>query len=320
MSDYMNSVLLVGCGYMGQEYCKVLRALQTGICAVGRGVSSAESFCKSTGIEPHTGGLTHFAREREELPDRAIIAVDVEELFETVKLLLNRGVKTILVEKPGAVTYEQIQELDLLTEKCEANVFVAYNRRFYASVRRAQELITEDGGVSSFRFEFTEWGHKHLEVNKSRSKRNTVFLGNSTHVLDLAFYLGGVPENMTCYTAGDCSWCDKPSRYSGAGITKTGACFSYFADWDSAGRWSVEILTPKRKLILCPLEELRSQLCGTVAVEKLEIDDELDCRFKPGLYLQTEHFLRRDFKALLSLGEHRELCKFYRQIEEGAPA
>jgi len=318
MCNYLDPVLLVGCGYMGQEYCKVLKALHHNFQVVGRGESSAGKFYVKTGIMPHTGGLAHFMDEQTELPQCAIVAANIEELYSITKLLLDNGVKKILVEKPAAISYEQIQELGTLALDKEADVFVAYNRRFYSSVRKAKELIAEDGGVSSFRFEFTEWTHKVLALNKSPSVLASLFLSNSSHVIDLAFYLGGIPERMSCYTAGTLDWYDKASSFSGAGIAQNGATFSYYADWESAGRWSVELLTKKRKLILCPLEELQSQLRGAVTSEKVEIDDKLDRQFKPGLYLQTKAYLEDSDNSLLPLTEHVKLCKFYRRMETGS--
>jgi len=318
MSDYLNSILLVGCGYMGREYCRVLQALKADICVVGRGETSAKRFYEETGVMPYIGGISKFLSERGISLQRAIVATNVEELYETVKLLIDKGAKEILVEKPGAFTYEQIQELNALAKEHETDIFIAYNRRFYASVRKAKELINEDGGVSSFRFEFTEWIHKILSLGKDPSSLQQLFLGNSTHVVDLAFYLGGVPEEMCSYAKGSLDWCGKPGQYSGAGVTLTGATFSYYADWESAGRWSVEILTKKRKMILCPLEELRCQDRGSLSVEKMEIDDTLDQQFKPGLYLETKAFLDHDFNVLLPIQEHVRLCTLYRQIEEGS--
>ncbi len=318
MSDYLDSVLLVGCGYMGQEYCKVLKALQVSLFVVGRGESSAKDFRKKTGIMAYTGGLAQFIDKQKLIPPCAIVAVNMEELYGTVKQLLDVGVKRILVEKPGAICYEQIQKLSALAERRGADVFVAYNRRFYSSVRKAMELIAEDGGVSSFRFEFTEWTHKILALNKSSALLGALFLGNSSHVVDLAFYLGGIPKSISCYTAGAFEWYDKASSFSGAGIAQNGASFSYYADWESAGRWSVEILTKKRKLLLCPLEELRSQLRGSLTAGKVEIDDELDQKFKPGLYLQTKTFLDGSCGSLLTLREHVKLCEFYQKIEAGS--
>jgi len=314
MSDYLKQVLLVGCGYMGREYTAVLQALDTGFTVVGRGKASAGDFFQKTGVCPVLGGLEQYLKENVP-PVSAIVAVNAESLFDATVALLENGVRSILLEKPGAVTYAQIDTLAQIAEKYHSLVYIAYNRRFYASVQRARELIAEDGGVSSFNFEFTEWTHRIAPLNRSEIVLNNWFLCNSTHVVDLAFYLGGIPETMSCFVSGSLNWYQN-ARFSGSGITQRGACFSYHADWASAGRWSVEVLTKKRKLILCPLEELRSQIRGSITVEKLDLDDSLDTRFKPGLYLQTKAFLEgRETSGLLSLTEHAKLCRLYQQIE-----
>lgn len=79
----------------------------------------------------------------------------------------------------------------------------------------------------------------------------------------------------------------------------------------------MEVLTRKRKLILCPLEELRCQMRGTLEVKKLKIDDTLDRKFKPGLYLQTKAFLDRDFHDFPSIQEHVSHSVIFQKIEEG---
>lgn len=317
MSNYVTPLLLVGCGYMGAEYAAVLQALGVDFCVAGRSQQSAETFFHKTGIRPAPGGLETFMNAQSAPPQEAIVAVSFESLYPAVKLLLQSGVKRILVEKPGGVTYEQIQELSQMAEQLGSQVFIAYNRRFYASVIQAKRCIAEDGGVSSFRFEFTEWAHKIGLLDKPPIQLRHWFLGNSTHVIDLAFYLGGMPAVMNSYTAGSLDWYDKASSFSGAGLTVDGVPFSYHADWESAGRWSVEILTKKRKLLLCPLEELRSQPRGLLTVEKLDIEDTLDINYKPGLYRQTSAFLTDGSAPLLSLAEHVKLCRFYQQIEFG---
>ena len=38
---------------------------------------------------------------------------------------------------------------------------------------------------------------------------------------------------------------------AGAGVTENGALFSYHANWEAPGRWSVEIMTKKRRLMHC---------------------------------------------------------------------
>ena len=52
MSNHLNQVLLVGAGYMGQEYCKVLQALRVDFLTVGRGEASGKNFYEKTGMMP----------------------------------------------------------------------------------------------------------------------------------------------------------------------------------------------------------------------------------------------------------------------------
>ena len=54
---------------------------------------------------------------------------------------------------------------------------------------------------------------------------------------------------------------------------------------------------------------------GTVTAEQVELDDSLDRRFKPGVYLETQAFLQKNGKGLLPLAEHNRHCRFYRKIE-----
>ena len=47
----------------------------------------------------------------------------------------------------------------------------------------------------------------------------------------------------------------------------------------------------KHRLIFKPMEKLSIQNIGSVKVDSVEIEDELDIRFKPGFYKQTESFV-----------------------------
>ena len=89
---------------------------------------------------------------------------------------------------------------------------------------------------------------------------------------------------------GNLSWHSK-SSFTGAGITEKGVLFSYLSDWESDGRWGVELLTLKRRIYLKPLENIGVQLKGTIPVVEYSFDDSFDKKFKPGLYKQVEEFL-----------------------------
>jgi len=310
------NLLLVGAGQMASEYAKVLKALDANFTVVGRSIKSAEEFYTKTGIKPATGGIESFLTEKKfsTLPDTAIIATNAEELAKAATFLIEKGIKKILTEKPAALTISEIEQLDALQLKKNATIYVAYNRRFYASVRKTKEIIAEDGGVSSFNFEFTEWSHVIEKANKPQEVKQKWFLANSTHVVDLAFYLGGKPQEISCYTSGNLAWHTPSAIFSGSGISVNNALFSYQANWTAPGRWGVEILTRKHRLILKPLEELWLQNIGSVNIEKVALDDKIDKDFKPGLYEQVKSFLNDDTKNMKTLHEQKEDFKLYYKI------
>jgi len=241
------SIWLIGAGPMAVDYIKVLNDLDVEFKVIGRGTDSAESVAEQTGILPYVGGLGPFLKNKSEQCTHAIVSVGVEKLTNTTIQLLEYGVKNILVEKPAGLNAKEIAQLADETKERGANVFVAYNRRFYASVIKAKEIIEKDGGVTSFNFEFTEWSHEIEKTTKAPDVKENWFLANSTHVVDLAFLLGGRPKEISSYTAGGLNWHPSASIFAGAGVSESGALFSYQANWESAGRWSVEIMTRKHR-------------------------------------------------------------------------
>lgn len=313
---HLPKILLVGTGNMAREYAKVLTSLKMDFLTVGRGMENALIFEKITGIKAATGGLEKWIKNKtNEIPPMAIIATNEGQLGPAARLLAQHGVKSILLEKPGGMSLNDLVKTQKTVLRTGAKVFIAYNRRFYASARKAQELIEEDGGVSSFNFEFTEWSHKIAALKKPESVKKIWLLSNSSHVIDLAFFLGGRPKKIKCFTAGGLDWHPKVSVYAGAGISENGALFSYHANWESAGRWGAEILTPKRKLILRPLEKLSVQNKGSLTTEEALLDDKLDIDFKPGLYLQVKSFLGSK-SNLPTIQEQVKNMKYYNLIDE----
>lgn len=316
MTNNRQQVLVVGAGMMAGEYCKVLEALDYSPLVIGRGKENAEKLEAKIHAKVLWGGIEKNIKEIIEVPESAIVACSIEQLAASAKILLENGVKNILVEKPAGMNRKELEEIDTLAREKNAKVYVAYNRRFYAATEQAEYIIEEDGGVTSFSFEFTEWGHVIRETPHSKEVKENWFLANSTHVVDLAFYLGGFPEKMDCYVSGSLDWHSRASIYAGAGISEKGALFSYQANWGAPGRWAVEILTAHHRLYFKPMEKLQIQQTGSVAVEFVELDDRLDTLFKPGLYKQTESFLKGlDDGKKLSISDQLAHMEFYEKIE-----
>ena len=308
MSDNLSSkkVVIFGTGKMGVEYSKVIQHLGVNFSVVGRSEAGVERFYTETGIRAIPHGFSAWRKKYKGDVEFAIVAVSVEELSETTINLMDIGVKKILLEKPAGLNTEEVKLVRDKAEETGTNIIIGYNRRFYASVLKAQEIIQKDGGVESFNFEFTEWVHTIPDHIKAEVKQNW-FLANSTHVADLAFFLGGEPKYMASFTAGGCDWHPAATIFCGAGVTCDGALFSYQANWFAPGRWSAEFLTCQHRLILRPLEKLHVQFPKSVAVELLAIDDRLDIDFKPGLYKQTDFFLRDvDHPNFITIDKHYE--------------
>lgn len=310
----MCDLWLIGAGSMAKDYDKALKGLGCNFTVIGRGEKSALNFTENTGTKVITGGLESVIAQSSEVPQFAIVATGVDVLASNCKALINAGVKNVLVEKPAGVNIEEITEVYNLSQKYNTKVYVAYNRRFFASVLKAKEIIAEDSGVSSFNFEFTEWAHIIENLKKGEGVLDNWFLANSTHVVDLAFFLGGKPQEISTYTSGSLEWHSRSSNFAGAGISKTGALFSYCANWEAPGRWAVEILTSAHRLYLKPMEKLDIQKKGSIAVEPVKIDDKLDIEYKPGLYRQVSAFLNSDETHLCSLDEHVENLSIYDNI------
>ena len=200
-------IWIIGAGAIAREYAKVLNALGKEYICIGRSIESAKAFEEVTGVFPFIGGLDAFLSSCPVIPEAAIVATNLGSLSGNTISLLKYGVKRIFCEKPGFLYPQELQEVaDVCSKIHEAEVFYAYNRRFFSSTLAAEKIIEEDGGLRSFNFEFTEWGHVIAQYNKPSSELNNWFYANSTHVVDLAFFLGGMPIEMSCFAKDEAEW------------------------------------------------------------------------------------------------------------------
>ena len=314
------SILIIGAGPMAVAYAQVLKEMGREFDVIGRGEASADAFAKEVDVRPLTGGIEKNISFIQEKKRNTIVAVSEENLGQATLQLLELGSGDILIEKPGGFLPDEIKKIDQQSRSNQTKVFVGYNRRFFASTQAARNLIQQDGGVSSFHFEFTEWGHVLRDIPKFPGVKEEWFLHNSTHLVDLAFFLGGEPTEMSSFIQGSLDWHPKAQVYAGAGKTTSGALFSYHANWGGPGRFNLEILTNKNRYHFRPIEKLQVQKLGTVSTEEVSIQDELDLKFKPGIYKQTEAFLQsveEDKKSpdLQTIGEQVQRLTQYQKME-----
>jgi len=309
----MEKVLLIGTGRMARAYLAVLQALGRGMILVGRSEEGASAFQSETGVAAHAGGLARYVESGGTVPETAIIAVDAPQLAVVAEEAVDAGCRSLLLEKPGALRKEELVRLKEKTDVAGASVVIAYNRRYLASVLKAKELVKKMGGALSFTFEFNERVGT-FEILRELHTEETLarwFFANSTHVVDLAFYLGGTPRVLEGFSAVGSLWRPHPSFFSGAGITKSDVPFSYRANWELPGPWDVVIGTREGNLVLRPLEALSIEKDGKTT--SAELDDTLDTQFKPGFYRQVETFLAGD-SELPTLAEQVENFRWYERM------
>lgn len=305
-----SSLWLIGAGPMGQAYAAVLQAQGVPFRVIGRSRASAEAFHQAMGLPVHEGGLD-AALASLPAPDQAIVAVGVEQLAPTAQQLLAAGCKHLLLEKPGALTLSELQVLHATAQAEGAQVWIAYNRRFYASVQKLRELVSADGGITSAVFEFTEWSHRLRDLHKAPGVKEHWLLANSTHVIDLAFHVIGLPAEgkWQGWHGGGLDWHPASARFHGAGVSERGIPFAYQADWEAPGRWGVELFTRRHCYLLRPMEALQAIPLGSVEPHPIDLDDALDLQFKPGLFRQCEAFLS------VQPGQKGELCSLAEQLD-----
>ena len=305
-----SSLWLIGAGPMAQAYAAVLQNQGVSFRVIGRSRASAEAFHKATGLSVHEGGL-EAALAVLPAPDQAIVAVGVEQIAPTAQQLLTSGCRRLLLEKPGALTLSELQAVHTSAQAKGAQVWIAYNRRFYASVQKLRQLVVADGGITSALCEFTEWSHSLRDLKKAPGVKEHWLLANSTHVIDLAFHFIGLPVEgeWQAWHGGSLDWHPVAARFHGAGVSEGGIPFAYHADWEAPGRWGVELLTRRNRYLLRPMESLQSIPLGSVEGHPIELDDSLDRQFKPGLFRQCEAFLSTH------TGQTDQLCSLQEQLE-----
>lgn len=308
-------IVLIGAGTMAGHYARVLSHLGERFRCFARSEASAAAFHEATSVRPGTGPLAHQLARTDVRGALAIVAVNVTELAGVCRLLLEHGAARILVEKPGAAS---LGEMRRLAEVDAARVVrVAYNRRFLLSVRKAAEIVREDGGVQTLHFEFTElpdWVTS-LGIHPPEVLSNWTY-ANSSHVFDLAFHLAdAAPDLADVRVAGSAQQGEEPrlgarARFVGCGTIGERALFSFASDWHSGGGWAVELTTPRRRLRLRPLETLTGQDRETFEVYPVDVEPEPD-GLKPGLTGMVEDFLQTGGRGLPDMaGQTERIARF----------
>ena len=310
-------VLIIGTSDMAFDYVNIFLDLKYNITLVGRSEKKRHEIeNKFPSIKFISGGIKTYFQNTINVPNFVINAVDIINLYNVSKIVIENGIKNVLIEKPGALRIEHLTDIFNLKNLHSTNVYIGYNRRFYNSVIKLKELIKLDGGIKNVHFEFTEWINTIDADIYPEETLNKWIYSNSSHVIDLVFSIIGMPINFESKIYGEnlIKWHKHASIFTGMGITENNILFTYNSNWCGPGRWGIEFTTKKNRYILKPLEKLFIQEINSVILNEYVINDSDDSNFKPGLYKQVKSFLNADEENLVSLEYQISNFKLFNKI------
>tara|TARA_B110000467_G_scaffold98314_1_gene88902 strand:- start:560 stop:1564 length:1005 start_codon:yes stop_codon:yes gene_type:complete len=248
------SVLIIGAGYIAKEYAIALSKLKIkDVTILGKSKKNLQKFKQFSNFKIIDGGYEDVISE---IPkkDLVIIALPILKLIPVAKKIIKYGHGKILIEKPGSIFKKDLMDLEKLVKK--ENVSIAYNRFFYPAFHKLKLLTKNEGGITSCKFDFTEWLHT-IEIKKYDKQITKRWgISNSLHVISMAIGLIGTPKKISAYQFGNIEWHHAGSVFVGSGLTKKNIPFSYHANWGGGGRWGIEVITKKNIYRLNPLEKL----------------------------------------------------------------
>ena len=181
----MKKILIIGSGYMAIEYLKVLKFLKTPVIVVSRSKKNKSHIMNSfqNVIQYHDKGLASFNGNGIQNIDFTINCVSIENLFKTTIQLMNLGLKKILVEKPGCLSENELNQLIHCQEKSNSRVYIAMNRRFYNSTIELKNQLKKLN-IFSAKFDFTERIHFIENNNYPKEVLKKWVYSNSIHLID----------------------------------------------------------------------------------------------------------------------------------------
>lgn len=249
-------LLVLGVGPMAEEYLQACKANSIEATFVGRSKTGMKRFESRTGIVP----IPSLSLAKPENFYGAVIAVTETALSSVLIEVLRAGFRRVLVEKPGGSSISEFPGLHEEVSSYGAEVFVAFNRRFYSTVEKLLQVANKDGGLVSLHFDFTERAAQIASLEKDLKTKEDWFFQNSSHVIDLSLYLAPGLEIHHAEVTGGLPWHPRGSIFSGLGTAAEGVQVSYNTVWGPSGGWEILARTESIKLALKPLETLEVTL------------------------------------------------------------
>lgn len=232
---------LVGCGRIAPDHLAALRATGFTVTSVtGRpGSDRARLFARDHAIDTVHSDVDELAEAADW--DVAVVAVQTEFTVGVAGVLVSTG-RPLLIEKPATFTPAELEALRPYAD----DILVAYNRRFYAPVRRAWELL-QLHGPALVELALPE----RIPGAPDDQPRTRQFVLNSVHGLDLLRFLVGPVTVGRVAAVGPAS---APVGFGALLASDRGDVIQLMADWNTPDNFRLACSWPGIRYELRPFE------------------------------------------------------------------
>lgn len=277
-------VAFVGAGAMAREHARAFADVP-GVQLAGihsRTRSKAEDLAARLGITV----VCDSVAELYEKTQAALVVIAVSELSaRAVCEAAFRFPWTVLKEKPPGYSLDEAHRIgEAAARKPGGKIFIALNRRFYASTRRVLAELAEHKGP------------RHIHVQDQQSRAFAKRIGHppeivahwhyscSIHLVDYFRVLarGRSARVEPLFVSGE----SEPPVVAAKLEFESGDTGLYEAIWSGPGPWAVTVTTSERRWEMRPLEDLVFQEAGSRRLVTVPPEDQ-DQRFKAGFRVQA---------------------------------
>jgi predicted dehydrogenase len=279
----MIKIAVIGAGYMAHEHIKAFQAVGGATIAgvMGRSPTNVKNICEEFGILAQAKSVSELYEKTR--ADALLVAVNEA----ASPRLLNEALDypwVILAEKPISLKIADAKQIEQKRAMLNRQVFVAMNRRHYASTRQSQRLLESDDNPRIIEIHDQENIIAATEGGTPSEVISSWMVANSIHLIDyFNIFCRGKLSHIHINAELDV---DNPF-FSQAFIEyDSGDKGVYTAFWNAPGPWSVKITTKKQLLEMRPLEKLERQIFPQRQRHLVDLPED-DQHHKPGLFIQA---------------------------------
>jgi predicted dehydrogenase len=284
-------VVIIGAGYTAREHIRAFADVP-GVIIAGihsRTRSRAEALAREFSIPLVCDSIVELYEKTK--ADLVVVTV-VELSMRAVSVACFEYPWTILLEKPAGYNIADAQSIKDAARKRKSKVFVALNRRFYASTQMVRNDVNCLDAKRFIKVQDQQDQKAALAAGQPQLVVDNWMYANSIHLVDYFRVLG---RGKVTQVEPVHSWDPQcPGPVISRIVFDSGDVGLYEGIWDGPGPWAVTVSTPLKRWELRPLEQAGIQNRGERKIQLLE-QHAWDQKFKPGFRLQAQEAVAAAF-------------------------